>query len=107
MSLGPTVTSTELENLVAIGTLKREPCSGREFEALVRSGEARLSDAANAALAIESRFDLAYAEYEGVVDVDERLMSDLLEAARAVLETVRARTWAGRDGRRLPCNMSA
>ena len=106
----------------------------------MRSGEARLSDAANAALAIESRFDLAYnaahalalaalrargyrsdnrylvfqvlphtlglaaatwrvlakcherrnlAEYEGVVDVDERLMADLLAAARAVLEAVR------------------
>jgi len=54
------MTSTELENLVAIGKLKREPCSAREFEGLVRSGKARLSDAANAALAIESRFDLAY-----------------------------------------------
>jgi hypothetical protein len=135
------VTSTELENLVALGTLKREPCSPREFEGLVRSGEARLSDASNAALAIESRFDLAYnaahalalaalrargyrsesryvvfqvlphtlglpaptwrvlakcherrnlAEYEGVVDVDERLMADLLAAARAVLAAVRA-----------------
>jgi hypothetical protein len=135
------VTSPELENLVAIGTLKREPCSAREFEGLVRSGAARLSDADNAALAIESRFDLAYnaahalalaalrakgyrsdnryavfqvlpftlglpaatwrvlakcheprnlAEYEGVVDVDERLMSDLLEAARSVLAAVRA-----------------
>jgi len=135
------VTSAELENLVAIGALKREPCSAREFEGLVRSGEARLSDAANAALAIESRFDLAYnaahalalaalrstgyrsdnryvvfqvlpftlglpapvwrvlakcherrnlAEYEGVIDVDERLMSDLLEAAQAVLAAVRA-----------------
>jgi hypothetical protein len=135
------VTSPELENLVAIGTLKREPCSPREFEGLARSGAARLSDADNAALAIESRFDLAYnaahalalaalrakgyrsdnryavfqvlpftlslpaatwrvlakcherrnlAEYEGVVDVDERLMADLLEAARAVLAAVRA-----------------
>lgn len=135
------MTSTELENLVALGTLKREPCSLREFEGLVRSGEARLSDASNAALAIESRFDLAYnaahalalaalrargyrsesryvvfqvlphtlglpaptwrvlakcherrnlAEYEGVVDVDERLMADLLAAARAVLAAVRA-----------------
>jgi hypothetical protein len=135
------VTSPELENLVAIGMLKREPCSAREFAGLVRSGEARLSDAANAALAIESRFDLAYnaahalalaalrskgyrsdnrylvfqvlphtlglptptwrvlakcherrnlAEYEGLVDVDERLLSDLLDAARAVLAAVRA-----------------
>lgn len=135
------MTSPELENLVAAGTLKREPCSVREFEGLVKSGAARLSDAASAALAIESRFDLAYnaahalalaalrakgyrsdnryavfqvlpftlglpaatwrvlakcherrnlAEYEGVVDVDERLMSDLLEAARSVLAAVRA-----------------
>ena len=30
------------------------------------------------------------AEYEGVVDVDERLMADLLVATRAVLEAVRA-----------------
>ena len=54
------MTSPELENLVAIGTLKREPCSAREFEGLMKSGAARLSDAASAALAIESRFDLAY-----------------------------------------------
>jgi hypothetical protein len=135
------MTSTELENLVAIGKLKREPCSAREFNGLVKSGEARLSDAASPVLAIESRFDLAYnaahalalaalryrgfrsdnryiafqalpftlglpaptwrvlakcherrnlAEYEGVVDVDDRLMADLLAAARAVLEAVRA-----------------
>ena len=135
------MTSPELENLVTIGMLKREPCPAREFEGLVRSGEARLSDAARAELAIESRFDLAYnaahslalaalrvqgyrsdnryvvfqvlphtlglpvgtwrvlakcherrnlAEYEGVVDVDERLLADLLKAAQAVLEAVRA-----------------
>ena len=134
------MTSPELENLVAIGRLKREPCPVREFAGLVKSGEARLSDATNAALAIESRFDLAYnaahalalaalrsmgyrsdsryvvfqvlphtlgvaastwrvlakcherrnlAEYEGVVDVDERLMADLLAAAHQVLEAVR------------------
>ncbi len=52
------MTSTELENLVAIGKLKREPCPTRE--------------------------------YEGIVDVDERLMADLLVAAQAVLEAVRA-----------------
>jgi hypothetical protein len=133
------VTSPELKNLVAIGKLKREPCRPREFEGLVRSGEARLSDATNATLAIESRFDLAYnaahalalaalrvrgfrsdnryvvfqalphtlglpapiwrvlakcherrnlAEYEGIVDVDERLMTDLLAAAQAVHEAI-------------------
>ncbi len=135
------MSSTELENLAATGTLKREPCTGREFEGLVRSGEARLADAANPALAIESRFDLAYnaahalalaalrakgyrsenryvvfqvlphtlglavatwrvlakchqrrnlAEYEGVVDVDQRLLADLLTAAQAVREAVLA-----------------
>jgi hypothetical protein len=135
------MTSTELEQLVAIGKLKREPCVAREFQGLVRSGEARLADAANPALAIESRFDLGHnaahalalaalrakgyrsdnryvvfqvlphtlglpattwrvlakcherrnlAEYEGVVDVDQRLMTDLLTAARAVLDAVRA-----------------
>ena len=135
------MTSPELENLAAIGKLKREPCTAREFEGLLKSGEARLSDATNASLAIESRFDLAYnaahalalaalrskgyrsdnryvvfqvlphtlgvpartwrvlakcherrnlAEYEGVVDVDERLMADLIAAAQQVLEAVRA-----------------
>jgi hypothetical protein len=135
------MTSPELESLVTIGKLKRELCPAREFEGLVRSGEARLSDAGRAELAMESRFDLAYnaahslalaalrakgyrsdsryvvfqvlphtlglpvgtwrvlakcherrnlAEYEGVVDVDERLLADLLKAAQAVLEAVRA-----------------
>jgi len=135
------MTSPELENLASAGALKHEPCTASEFQGLVRSGEARLSDAANAELAIESRFDLAYnaafalalaalrarkyrpanrfvvfqvlphtlgvstatwrvlakcherrnlAEYEGVVDVDERLMADLLVAGRAVLEAIRA-----------------
>lgn len=135
------MTSPELENLVTIGKLKREPCRAHEFEGLVRSGEARLSDASNTTLAAESRFDLAYnaahalalaalrakgyrsdsryvvfqvlphtlglpiatwrvlakcherrnlAEYEGVVDVDERLLADLLTAARSVLDAIRA-----------------
>lgn len=134
------MTSPELENLVSIGKLRSEPCSALEFDGLVRSGEARLTDAGNETLAIESRFDLAYnaahalalaalrakgyrterryivfqvlphtlglparvwrilakcherrnlAEYEGVVDVEEQLMDDLLAAAHAVLEAVR------------------
>jgi hypothetical protein len=134
------MTSPELENLVRVGKLKREPCTAREFEGLVKSGAARLGDAAKAALALESRFDLAYnaahslalaalrhrgyrsdnryvvfqvlphtlglpaatwrvlakchdlrnlAEYEGMVDVEERLMADLLQAAQAVLAGVR------------------
>ena len=43
-----------LDNLVRIGQLKAE------FDGLVRSGQVRLADAANAALSLESRFDLAY-----------------------------------------------
>jgi len=134
------MTSPELENLVRIGKLKREPCSTGEFEGLVMSGATRLADAANEELALESRFDLAYnaahalalaalrhrgyrsdnrymvfqalphtlglpsatwrvlakcherrnlAEYEGVVNVDDRLMADLMEAAQALLDAVR------------------
>ena len=54
------MTSPELENLARIGKLKREPPSAAEFYGLLRSGEVRLADAANPALAPESRFDLAY-----------------------------------------------
>jgi hypothetical protein len=52
--------SPELENLVKISQLKREPPAAGEIEGLQRSGEARLSDAANPDLSLESRFDLAY-----------------------------------------------
>jgi hypothetical protein len=54
------MTSAELENLVRIGRLKREPASPAEIEGLIRSGEARLLDASNRSLSLESRFDLAY-----------------------------------------------
>ncbi len=134
------MTSAELENLVRIGQLKREAPASAEIEGLVRSGEARLADAGNGALSLESRFDLAYnaahslalaalrlrgyrptnrflvfqllphtlglpaaigrvlskchetrnvAEYEGALDVDERLVDDLLDAARAVSSALR------------------
>ena len=133
--------SPELENLARIGKLKREAPSAPEFDGLLRSGEARLADAANPALAPESRFDLAYnaahalalaalrrlgyrsenrylvfqtlphtlglqpatwrvlakchewrnrAEYEGVFDIDERLLSELVEAGQALLAAVKA-----------------
>ena len=54
------MTSAELENLVRLGQLKREPPVASEIRGLLRSGEARLADAANRALSLESRFDLAY-----------------------------------------------
>ena len=135
------MTSRELEALVRIGKLKREACSARECRGLVSSAEARLSDAANAALTVDSRFDLAYnaahalalaalryrgyrsddrytvfqvlphtlgiaasavrvlatchsrrnrAEYEGLLDVNETLIAELLAAAHVLRDAVRA-----------------
>lgn len=54
------MTSTNLENLVKSGQLKREAADRREFDGLVRSARARLADARKHDLSIESRFDLAY-----------------------------------------------
>lgn len=54
------MTSSPLDNLVRIGKLKAEPPAQAELDGLVRSGLVRLRDAENAALSIESRFDLAY-----------------------------------------------
>lgn len=54
------MTSQNLENLVKAGSLKSEPANQREFNGLLRSAKARLTDARNASLSIESRFDLAY-----------------------------------------------
>lgn len=54
------MTSSPLDNLVRIGKLKVEPLAQAEFDGLVRSGLVRLRDAENAALSLESRFDLAY-----------------------------------------------
>lgn len=49
-----------LDNLVKTGQLKVEPMNESELIGLIRSGKARLIDANNKTLAIESRFDLAY-----------------------------------------------
>lgn len=49
-----------LDNLLKIGQLKSEPMNLLEFEGLLHSGQSRLRDALNIALALESRFDLAY-----------------------------------------------
>lgn len=54
------MTSTELDNLVRIRRLKREPPSARELRGLLASAEARLADAAVESLSFASRFDLAY-----------------------------------------------
>lgn len=50
----------QLDNLARVAQLKIEPSSEQEIAGLIRSGIARLRDAGNVALSIESRFDLAY-----------------------------------------------
>ena len=121
--------------------LKAEPSDAAESAGLLRTGRARLHDAANPSLSLESRFDLAYnaahalclaalrrkgyrpsqryivfqvlphtlglgpevwrvldkchntrnlGEYEGLLDIDERLVSGLIEAAQRVDEALRA-----------------
>jgi hypothetical protein len=52
--------SPHLDNLVHIGKLKAEKAAQSELDGLIRSGLRRLTDAENAALSMESRFDLAY-----------------------------------------------
>jgi hypothetical protein len=129
-----------LDNLSGAGKpLQQEPFDAMEFAGLLRSGIARLKDARNTTLALESRFDLAYnaahslslaalrskgyrsgnryivfqvlphtlglgaevwrvldkchntrnlGEYEGMLDVDERLVTDLITASQAVADAV-------------------
>ena len=55
------MTTSPFDGLAGPGkALKAEPPDAREFDGLKRSGRARLQDARNVALAVESRFDLAY-----------------------------------------------
>ncbi|MDZ4254311.1 MAG: hypothetical protein U1A72_17225 [Sulfuritalea sp.] len=52
--------TSPFENLTGFGKpLKAEPPDAKEFTGLVRSARARLKDAANEELSLESRFDLA------------------------------------------------
>ena len=133
----------QLENLSGPGNpLKAEAPDAQELAGLLRSGLARLKDARNTALALESRFDLAYnaahalslaalrrmgwrsgnryivfqvlphtlglgaevwrvldkchntrnlGEYEGLLEVDERLVTDLIAATQAVADALQAR----------------
>lgn len=50
----------QLDNLVKARQLKVEPSTEKEVAGLISSGLARLRDANNESLSIESRFDLAY-----------------------------------------------
>lgn len=130
------------ENLCGPGKpLRQEPPDAAEFAGLLRSGLARLNDADNASLSLESRFDLAYnaahalclaalrwhgyrsgnryivfqllpqtlglgpdvwrvlarchdlrnlGEYEGDLNLDERIVTDLLSACHLVGAKARA-----------------
>lgn len=132
-----------LENLSGPGkSLKAEAPDAQELAGLLRSGLARLKDARNATLALESRVDLAYnpahslslaalrrlgyrsgnryivfqvlphtldlgpevwpvldkchntrnlGEYEGLLDLDERLVTDLITATQAVADALQAK----------------
>ena len=132
--------SQALDNLAGPGKpLKAEAPDANEIAGLLRTGVARLNDARNGALALESRFDLAYnaahalclaalrrsgyrsanryivfqvlphtlslgpevwrvldkchnarnlGEYEGLLDVDERLVKDLITATQAVSDAL-------------------
>lgn len=129
-----------LENLCGPSkSLKSEAPDANEIAGLLRTGSARLIDARNTSLALESRFDLAYnaahalclaalrrmgyrsgnryivfqvlphtlglgpevwrvldkchntrnlGEYEGLLDVDERLVTDLITATQAVADAI-------------------
>lgn len=136
--------ANELENLVKAGVLQEQVADALEVDGLLRSGAARLHDAENAALSLESRFDLAYnaahalslaalrragfrsanryavfqslphtlglppsvwrvlatahgarntAEYEGYLEIDDRIVADTISAAKVVLAELQRLRW--------------
>lgn len=134
--------TSAFDNLAGPGKpLRSEPPDKKEFEGLIRSGHARLRDALNTTLSLESRFDLAYnaahalclaalrwhgyrsgnryivfqllpdtlglgpevwrvlskchnirnlGEYEGDLNIDDRIVTDLVVACQAVAKNVDA-----------------
>jgi hypothetical protein len=54
------MTSKPLDNLVRIGSLKKEAVTQQEVDGLVQSGRNRLRDAQIKGLSFDSRFDLTY-----------------------------------------------
>lgn len=100
------MTSAELDNLVRIGKLKREPSSARELRGLRDSAQSRLADAGLSSLSFDSRLDLAYnaahalalcalqrrnlAEYEGHLERDDRLLTELIAAATTLRAAIDA-----------------
>ena len=69
--------SNPLDNLCGPGKpLQLEVPDANELAGLLRSGTARLKDARN------------LGEYEGLLDVDERLVTDLIAATQAVADAL-------------------
>jgi len=54
------MSTQELDNLVRINKLKREPGRRAEFDGMVRSARTHLTDAQNVSIDADSQFDLAY-----------------------------------------------
>jgi hypothetical protein len=91
-----------LDNLVTSDALRREPPDAREYEGLLRSGRVRLTDAQRPSNGLESRFELAYrvlakahrvrieGEYEGNLNLSERLVTDLVTASPTVVAALDA-----------------
>ena len=133
------MTSQQFKNLLDIKQIKVEAGNQKEFDGLIQSGQARLTDSRRENLSLESRFDLAYnaahaislaalrwhgyrsenryivfqclqhtigvgpeiwrvlahchnlrnrGEYEGFLDINKRLVIDLIEATEATLVEV-------------------
>ena len=90
--------TSPLDRLVGSG-LEREPPDRAEFDGLVRSGRARLSDAGNPQLALGPDVWRVLAkchgirntgEYEGLLNIDERLLQSLIGATVEVLQALDA-----------------
>ena len=90
--------TSAFENLAGPGKpLRAEPPDSKEFAGLQRMGLARLKDAQHQGLSLESQFDLAYnhdvrnlGEYEGMLEVDTRLVTDLITACQLVANKLSA-----------------
>ena len=80
--------SKELANLARIGKLAPEPGTAGEVAGLLASGSERLADARNPALALSSRFDLAYNAAHAFSLA--ALLRNLIEAAESVRRAVAA-----------------
>lgn len=80
--------STELDNLVGTGQLHREAPNTAELAGLLKSGNARLADARNTALSLESRFDLAYNAAHALSLAAPRRLGYRSESRCAVFQTL-------------------